>query len=50
VSPANADYAERMLSGEATMVRVADQDHFILWKRPRLIRNQILALLPEPKK
>jgi pimeloyl-ACP methyl ester carboxylesterase len=50
VSPANADFAERMLNDQATLVRVADQGHFILWKRPRLIRNQILALLPQPKK
>ena len=49
VSPANADFAQRMLKEHATVVRVADQGHFILWKRPRLIRNQILALLPQPK-
>lgn len=48
VSPANADFAQRMLKDRATVVRVADQGHFILWNRPRLIRNQILALLPQP--
>lgn len=50
VSPANADFAERMLKDHATVVRVADQGHFILWKRPRLIRNQILALLQQQQR
>ncbi len=50
VSPANADFAGRILDGRVTVVRVADQGHFILWKRPGLIRDQILALLPEPAK
>ena len=47
-SPANADFAERMLKDRATVVRVADQGHFILWNRPGLIRDQILALLQQP--
>ena len=50
VSPANADFAERMLKNHVTVIRVADQGHFILWNRPRLIRNQILALLPQQQK
>ena len=48
VSPANADFADRMLKDRVTVVRVADQGHFILWNRPGLIRDQILALLQQP--
>ncbi|KPJ78955.1 MAG: hypothetical protein AMJ54_01135 [Deltaproteobacteria bacterium SG8_13] len=50
VSPGNADFAQRVLKDRATVVRVADQGHFVLWNRPLLIRNQILALLPPQRK
>ena len=52
VAPANADFAQRMLQDRVDVIRIADQGHFILWNRPRLIRDQILALLPQrpPKK
>ncbi len=50
VSPANADFASRMLNDHVSVERVADQGHFILWNRPGLIRDQILALLTQLEK
>ena len=50
VLPANADFAQRMISSQVTQVRVADQGHFILWNRPDLIRKQILALVEQLEK
>ena len=50
VSPANADFASQMLKDHVSIVRVADQGHFILWNRPGLIRDQILTLLTQLEK
>ena len=50
VSPANADFAKRVLKDHVSVVRVADQGHFILWNRPGLIRDQILVLLTQQGK
>jgi pimeloyl-ACP methyl ester carboxylesterase len=45
VSPANVEFAERMLPGETLRtVRVAEAGHFILWKQPELIIEELIAL------
>ncbi len=43
VPPANADFIERMLAGKDLSVRrIPDQNHFIPWSRPDLIRGAVL--------
>ncbi|MEM7217101.1 MAG: alpha/beta fold hydrolase [Pseudomonadota bacterium] len=44
----NMDRITDLIAAERlTRVRVADVGHFVLWERPALIRDQILALLDE---
>ena len=46
VRPANADFAEQVLKNiKPKIIRVADAGHFILWKRPEIIRDAILEAL-----
>ena len=46
VPPANADFAERMLTAAPLkVVRVADMNHFVPWTRPDLIVSAIDELL-----
>ena len=48
VLPSNADFAERMLkSKKPTIIRVTDAGHFILWKKPDIIRDAILGVLDQ---
>jgi pimeloyl-ACP methyl ester carboxylesterase len=48
VLPANADFAERMLKNKKPkIIRVTDAGHFILWKKPDIIRDAILGLLDQ---
>jgi hypothetical protein len=43
VDPANADFAAQVLSGRVKIVRVPEAGHFILWKRPEIVRREIKA-------
>src|SRR6185295_5873387 len=46
VPPANADFAQRMLTkAPVHMMRIPKQGHLIPWERPDLIRDAILRLL-----
>ena len=46
VPPANADFAQRMLtSAPVHMMRIPKQGHLIPWERPDLIRDAIVRLL-----
>ncbi len=46
VPPANADFAQRMLTGaKVHMMRIPKQGHLIPWERPDLIRDAILRLV-----
>ncbi len=47
VSPANADFAKKMLVNAASvdLVLKDDMNHFVPWLHPELIRNAILQLL-----
>ncbi len=46
VPPANADFAERMLTGAPVhRMRIPKQGHLIPWERPDLIRDAIVRLL-----
>lgn len=46
VPPANADFAQRMLTGAPVhMMRIPKQGHLIPWERPDLIRDAIVRLL-----
>ena len=48
VLPANADFAERMLKNKKpNIIRVTDAGHFILWKKPDIIREAILSVLDQ---
>ncbi|HEV7670812.1 MAG TPA: alpha/beta hydrolase [Thermoanaerobaculia bacterium] len=50
VPPANADFAQRMLTGASVhMMRIPKQGHLIPWERPDLIRDAILRLLDGEK-
>lgn len=44
VHPDNADFAEKMVSRGLRVVRLEDAGHFVLWKQPELIRDEILHL------
>ena len=46
VSPANADFAERVLAGHDLVVeRFPGENHFILWKRPAIVERAIQRML-----
>jgi uncharacterized protein len=46
VNPATADYAERVLpKGNASVLRLPNEDHFVLWREPRLVVEAIVDLL-----
>jgi pimeloyl-ACP methyl ester carboxylesterase len=48
VLPANADFAERMLKNKRPkIIRVKDSGHFILWKKPDIIRDAIIGLIDQ---
>lgn len=47
VMPANADFAERMVQSRLKTVRVPEAGHFILWKQPEIIKQEIRLLLDE---
>ncbi len=50
VPPANADFAQRMLTAAPVhMMRVPKQGHLIPWERPDLIRDAIVRLLDGEK-
>ncbi len=44
VHPDNADFAEKMVARGLRVVRLEDAGHFVLWKQPELIRDEILLL------
>ncbi len=47
VSPANADFAKKMLVNAASVdfILKDDMNHFVPWQHPELIRQAILELL-----
>jgi pimeloyl-ACP methyl ester carboxylesterase len=48
VPPANADFAERMLTdAEVEIVRVEGMNHFVPWSNPELIHDAILKMIGE---
>jgi pimeloyl-ACP methyl ester carboxylesterase len=49
VSPASADFAERELGRRATIMRVPDAGHFILWQQPSIISDAIFTLLGQDR-
>ena len=44
MAAADADFAEKMVSRGLRVVRLEDAGHFVLWKQPDLIRDEILHL------
>lgn len=44
VHPDNANFAEKMVTRGLRVVRLEDAGHFVLWKQPELIRDEILYL------
>lgn len=49
VPPANADFVERLVPPDRLeVIRVAEAGHFLLWQRPALVRDALLARLAEP--
>ena len=40
----NADFAEKMVPRGLRVVRLEEAGHFVLWKQPELIKNEILYL------
>lgn len=45
VHPDNADFAEKMVPRGLRVVRLEEAGHFVLWKQPELIKNEIFYLL-----
>jgi pimeloyl-ACP methyl ester carboxylesterase len=47
VSPANADFARKMLVNAAAVdiILKDDMNHFVPWQHPELIRHSILQLI-----
>lgn len=41
----NADFAEKMVARGLRVVRLKEAGHFVLWKQPELIKNEIFYLL-----
>ena len=44
VHPDNADFAERMVPRNLRVIRLEDAGHFVLWKKPEIIKEEIQKL------
>lgn len=50
VNPKTADYAERVLPPEnSAVLRLPDEDHFVLWREPGLVVDAIVDLVQRSK-